>query len=221
MRFVELETHVAQEQEAEQNQEAVEEIELLRPQHATSADTWLTAGVRALMKSSGKLYHEVVLGVEGEPFEGGDPQIGWLTERFQLGDFDGNGVGDDEHGWAADGVRKKAWHRGEGTDATWSRSWRGGDVIGLAVDIGGGKMRFSLNGMWENGAEMSFDAAGQLLFPAVSAQGYFAMNVSQEAWRFLPPSDGYEEWGNGGALARPVTIECRPSEEAGIARAHT
>ena len=47
--------------------------------------------------------------------------------EFTRGDYMVNeiiqGVGDDQHGWAADGVRHKFWHDGE-MDVRWPREWR-------------------------------------------------------------------------------------------------
>eukprot|EP00928_Gymnodinium_smaydae_P027558 TRINITY_DN21282_c0_g1_i2.p1 TRINITY_DN21282_c0_g1~~TRINITY_DN21282_c0_g1_i2.p1 ORF type:complete len:345 (+),score=66.11 TRINITY_DN21282_c0_g1_i2:99-1037(+) len=132
----------------------------LRPQQVPPGlpeESWLTAGAPALARSSGKYYHEVVI---GRGMCSGEPQVGWLTEEFVPGPFDGDGVGDDACGWAADGVRCAAWHDGPAGDAPWPRRWRDGDVVGCAVDIDEGRMSFSLCGDWAAGLEMHFDARG-------------------------------------------------------------
>ena len=88
-------------------------LSALRPQEVpTSARTWLTSGARDLAKGQGKWYHEVLL--RGRFRE---PQIGWLSARFQEGERDGNGVGDDADGWAFDGERCKQWHAGHTSEA--------------------------------------------------------------------------------------------------------
>merc|ERR1712190_258371 len=106
--------------------------------------SWFTVGAKKLLRDSGRFYYEVKL-FSDMYF----PQLGWLNEEFQeeKGD-DNHGVGDDEYGWATDGLRHKFWHGGSQMDAAWPRTWKGGDVIGLAVDIDAGNMRFSLNGEW-------------------------------------------------------------------------
>jgi len=172
---------------------------------------WLTAGAKAQMRRSGRFYHEVRLGEDFEDFF--DPQLGWLTEHFTERDYDANGVGDDRHGWAADGVRGARWHDGP-TDARWPRAWRGGDIIGLAVDIEAGQMRFSLNGEWIPEAQMTFDAGGHSLFPAVSMKGRFAMHITRESWRFSPPDGLYNAWADSGVFTRPVQVSPPPPPSA-------
>lgn len=152
------------------------------------------------MKNSGRFYHEVCL---GEGIDNGDPQIGWLTEHFSVGEFDGSGVGDDVHGWAVDGVRHNVWHCGPKAVTYWQRDWREGDVLGCAVDIDAGQMAFAVNGQWLNDARMSFDSAGSSLFPAISARGDFTMHVAETTWHFIPPADDYRGWADDGDFSRP------------------
>jgi len=184
--------------------EPVEPLVLMRPQYVPTKNVWLTVGFKQLMRSSGKLYHEVVLGTDFY-----DPQLGWVTEDFKEGPFDGCGVGDDEFSWAADGQRHRKWHKGEDAEALWPRDWRAGDVIGFAVDIEGGCMRFSINGEWVDSAEIMFDALGLSLFPALSMGGFFKIVVHNSAWSFAPPSLDYVAWGVTGVIERPVPAPFR------------
>jgi len=132
------------------------------------------------------------------------PQIGWLTPEYEERDADGNGVGDDVHGWATDGVRHKRWHNGP-AEAAWPRSWQGGDVIGLAIDIEDGQMYFSLNGEWVPGAQMTFKAEeNSSFFPALSMTGRFVMHIPRGSWKFAPPDEDYQAWAESGSFARPL-----------------
>lgn len=178
------------------------ELETLRPRDVPSMMTWLTAGLPSLKRATGRLYYEVLL--QDDPADA-DPQLGWLSEEFQLGELDMNGVGDDAHGWAADGVRHAAWHGGQNSPVEWPQAWEEDDVVGCAVDFEVGQMRFSLNGEWCNSAAMSFDVAGRAMYPAVSFRGDFSLQILEEDWRFQPPEAGYEAWAKeGGSFARPA-----------------
>ena len=72
-----------------------------------SIGLWLTAGAKDAARSSGKFYHEVQLFTDT-----GCPQFGWLSTGFEEGPHDGDGVGDDEHGYAFDGDRLLNWKAG-------------------------------------------------------------------------------------------------------------
>eukprot|EP00418_Pyrodinium_bahamense_P044433 CAMPEP_0179209750 /NCGR_PEP_ID=MMETSP0796-20121207/104610_1 /TAXON_ID=73915 /ORGANISM="Pyrodinium bahamense, Strain pbaha01" /LENGTH=709 /DNA_ID=CAMNT_0020914709 /DNA_START=46 /DNA_END=2175 /DNA_ORIENTATION=+ len=175
------------------------EVRPLRPLSVPGVTEWLTCGAKGLMRAGGKLYHEVALAAQG-----GDPQVGYLSQGFAEGDFNGDGVGDDQHGWAADGWRHKRWHAGA-EDAEWPRDWCVGDVIGCAVDMDLGIMQFSLNGEWVPSAQMMFNPDGLSLFPAVSMKGLFRMNVPRGTWQFAPPNYMYQAWATAGNFTRPVT----------------
>lgn len=155
------------------------------------------------MRDSGKFYHEVQLSDHFKMED--DPQLGWLSEDFQEGDWNDEGVGDDENGWAVNGCRKLLYHAGgKPSKSKWPRRWRRNDIIGLAVDIDAGEMTFSLNGEWVETASTNFDAAGKKIFPAVSLSGYFRMNLVRDSWLFPPPSEDYEEWADTGNFTRPT-----------------
>merc|ERR1712150_24493 len=172
-----------------QDKGVLSKLQPIRPQSIPDRKTWLTAGAKGLLKGNGRFYHEVWL---GDDFRG--PQLGWLTEQFVEGDYTGEGVGDDEHGWAADGQRHMRWHCGGTPGVRWPRDWCSGDVIGCALDIEVGIMKFSLAGEWVENAEMRFSTGGHSYFPAVSIEGLFEMHIPRETWQFAPPDDGYEAW---------------------------
>jgi hypothetical protein len=182
-------------------QDTGSDLKTLRPNcFVPASDNWLTAGAKHLRKRRGKLYHEVVL---LSPMTHADPQLGWLTTDYPEGVADSKGVGDDANGWAADGVRHKAWHAG-GAEAKWPQEWREGDVIGLAIDFAAGKMQFSLNGSWQDIPEMQFALNGSVsVFPAVSMKGRFVMNIPKATWKYEPPGPAYKPWASSGTFTRP------------------
>eukprot|EP00930_Biecheleria_cincta_P057721 TRINITY_DN43604_c0_g1_i1.p1 TRINITY_DN43604_c0_g1~~TRINITY_DN43604_c0_g1_i1.p1 ORF type:complete len:880 (-),score=115.55 TRINITY_DN43604_c0_g1_i1:142-2661(-) len=175
------------------------ELKPLRPQRAPEMGIWFTAGIKSLVKNSGKFYYELKLGVDSDASW---PQVGWVTEQFTESERKSDhGVGDDEHGWAVDGLRQKFWHGGSDIEDPWPKKWKACDVIGLAVDMDAGHMSFSLNGDWIK--ERGFDLAGHSLFPAVSTKCFYTMHISQDSWKYAPPDAGYTAWGDTGVLTRP------------------
>lgn len=156
----------------------------LRPVKWPDAATWASVGVPELAKSSGRYYYELELGDEI-----GDPQIGWATTGFIAAENGrgGEGVGDDEHSWAADGVRNLSWHGGQEQKALWSTLWAAGDIVGCAIDTDVGAMRFSCNGVWCEAAGLRFETRGHAFFPAASLRGQFSFRLAATSWRFGPP----------------------------------
>jgi len=177
------------------------ELKPIRPQHAPDFGTWFTCGIKDVMQSSGRFYHEVKLGFDGPE---GYPQLGWLSEEFTETDGQENkGVGDDEHGWATDGVRHRFWH-GDYKDVPWPKAWKGGDIIGLAIDMEAGRMCFSLNGEWIESVGQEFELGGRSLYPALSMGGFFTIHISSDTWKYAPPSEDYSAWSSSaGLLTRP------------------
>jgi len=150
---------------------------------AQNLELWLTIGAPELQRDRGKFYYEVKLGSGTD-----EPQIGWATLDFaESEDWTGSGVGDDEHSWAADGMRKRLWHNGDADSVEWSATWHDGDIVGCAVDIDAGIMRFAINGMWEQAANIKFDPKGHPIFPALSMQGDFAFCFDSQTFEFKPP----------------------------------
>ena len=88
---------------------------------------WFTGGVPQFARTRGKFYHEIQLLSDFETL-----QLGWLSTDF-LGETEGNGVGDDSHGWAFDGHRCCWWHNGSEPLAL--SPWKVNDVLGFAIDF--------------------------------------------------------------------------------------
>mmetsp|Transcript_112449 Transcript_112449/g.204494 ORF Transcript_112449/g.204494 Transcript_112449/m.204494 type:complete len:303 (+) Transcript_112449:46-954(+) len=177
-------------------------LRCLRPQETPNdIEKWLTTGAKHLARSSGKYYYEVKL-LEGRIKMSG-PQFGWLSTEFQEGPYDGIGVGDDIHGWATDGARHKVHHNGS-REAAWPRTWQDFDIIGLAIDIEGRQMEFSLNGDWVPSLRMTFNAERNTSFyPALSMGGPFVMHIPRASWKFAPPDSFFKAWADSGSYARP------------------
>jgi hypothetical protein len=85
----------------------------------------LLSGVRL---TQGKWYCEVTILRPGKC-----PQIGWADAHFRGNESNGIGAGDDASSWSCDGVRKKVWSAGQGR--AFGVGWKGGDVIGMAIDV--------------------------------------------------------------------------------------
>ena len=119
-------------------------------------------------------------------------QLGWISDGFARSDkpSDGDGVGDDLHSWAGDGLRQQRWHGGEldGFDAAWAT----GDVVGVAVDLDAGRLHFAVNGAWAGAFDgIAVPASG--LAPALSGSGGFAatLNLGNATMAFGPPDESY------------------------------
>eukprot|EP00931_Biecheleriopsis_adriatica_P050784 TRINITY_DN29429_c0_g1_i1.p1 TRINITY_DN29429_c0_g1~~TRINITY_DN29429_c0_g1_i1.p1 ORF type:complete len:565 (+),score=63.03 TRINITY_DN29429_c0_g1_i1:395-2089(+) len=178
-------------------------FKLLRPRQLDETldrSTWLTVGANGLMKQNGKFYHEVVLA------DRPDVYIGWATCDFVKNQDHANskGVGQDEHSWAADGIRQKTWHNNKGKDASWPRRWEAGDVIGCAIDTDAALMMFSLNGKWVTTSGLRFAACGKAVFLAVTVQGAVEIHVLRTTWKHSPPGEGYLPWADSGDFSFPA-----------------
>eukprot|EP00927_Polykrikos_kofoidii_P079261 TRINITY_DN76047_c0_g1_i1.p1 TRINITY_DN76047_c0_g1~~TRINITY_DN76047_c0_g1_i1.p1 ORF type:complete len:1071 (+),score=209.88 TRINITY_DN76047_c0_g1_i1:183-3215(+) len=186
-------------------------LRALRPSKVPDVCIWLTAGAKEFRRTTGRFYHEVPL---DEDFFDPAPQLGWLTDGFEEREgCDGNGVGDDAHGLAADGIRHKSWRDGP-HEASWPRNWRGGDVVGFAIDLDAGVACFSLNGEWVSSAQMKFEANGRSFFPAMSLKGRFSMSIPRHTWRYEPPPEGnHQAWCDTGVFIRPLPLPPPPVED--------
>jgi len=167
-------------------------LQPLRPcnydeQLASDKDVWLTFGTPSLQQKSGRFYYELLLGSGLD-----EPQVGWATDAFEEApDWTGDGAGDDQHSWAADGLRQKYWHCGEPVDMPWPQGWQEGSVIGCAVDIDNGILSFAVDGHWQADAERSAEFAGRSLFPAVSLSGQFTLHLDPDSFVYGPPDSSY------------------------------
>jgi len=104
---------------------------------ATCSDGFPTVGLKDIpLLTSGKYYYEVTVVVDRAV------QLGWVREDANI-DGTGNGVGDDEFGFAFDGNREMTWPDKKTIP---NSRWQAGDVIGCAIDIDSRRMSFFING---------------------------------------------------------------------------
>lgn len=183
-------------------------LRCLRPTAPAARDAWVTIGVPSLARACGKWYFEVRLG-DGIV----RPQIGWASVDFQEGPESDVGVGDDEHSWSADGQSGQRCHGGgAGREAVlWPEKWRKGGIVGCAIDLEQGAIRFSYNGQWHEAAEFQIQATGTSFYPAVSAAGMFKFILTSSCFRCSPPDGSYEALlpaSSDGEYNRPSSLEC-------------
>ena len=113
-----------------------------------------------LQQTSGKFYYEC------KTHTGGYMQLGWAGKNFNADVNKGKGAGDDAHSWAYDGYRCLKWH--DNKKEKYGQKWNAGDVIGIAVDIEGAKISFTLNGV---DMETAFDGVnfkGDAVYPCIT-----------------------------------------------------
>lgn len=128
-----------------------------------------TAGAPDIRATSGVLYYEIAV----EASEG-IPQFGFALDCFERQDgYTGEGVGDDNTSWGADGVRNLLWHGAETTP--WQSSWAVGDVVGFAANIDKGAIAVSKNGSWSadcQGLIFKDDKIKEGVYPCLTGSGY-------------------------------------------------
>ena len=110
----------------------------------------------------GKGYYEVEILVLDECPEFGFAMLGFERVRSYTSD----GVDDDEHLWAVDGVREVKFHEGK---VPYECTWKEGDVVGLACDLERGQVLVSVNGSFAPPNGLAFE-----LPPAAVWRGLFA-----------------------------------------------
>jgi hypothetical protein len=154
-----------------------------------------TFGCGDIPIAMGKIFYEV----EIEEFSGEMGQIGWADVGFdttiEIGDGgDGMaeifGVGDCNHSWGVDGVRKLACHGENAKTTEFGGRWKKGDVLGLAADCGAKTISFGLNGVWDGKMGVAFKNIrfNGGLYPALSAaSGVFKCNLGGVEFKFGPP----------------------------------
>jgi len=161
-------------------------LEMIRPVEISDMHEWITIGAPSLQQNVGKYYYEVYVGYDFKK-----PQVGWLSTDFEKSSASKLGVGDDEHGWAADGKRNRKWHKG-GETTRWPKRWAAGGTVGCAIDIGKGQIRFSYNGEWNPLADLLIDGkTSTCYYPAVSASGHFAFRFAKSSFKHDPPDHTY------------------------------
>ncbi|CAJ1437509.1 unnamed protein product [Effrenium voratum] len=181
---------------------------LLRGMSEDPMENWITVGFPNLAQRKGRYFFEVVLYTTCS-----SPQVGLLCSDFvsapRSASFLG-GVGDDEHGWAADGQHAILWHNGERLPFSdlWPSS--GGNltadvVVGVAVDLDKRQIWFSTNGEWHDQPDFSEKQLrkGLTMYPALSVKGRAGFNFGPEFKHEAPKN--YGRWPGGDGLIR---VDC-------------
>ncbi|ORZ37805.1 hypothetical protein BCR44DRAFT_73254 [Catenaria anguillulae PL171] len=132
---------------------------------------WAFESVRAThgAASGGKWMYEVEL-LTAELL-----QLGWASALCHYDMPCGRGIGDDDHSYAYDGDRRRAWHgliaHAEGIP--YGQAWKVGDVIGCCLDLDAGNIEYFHNGVSMGVAFRNINM-GEVWYPALSlsaAQG--------------------------------------------------
>ncbi|CAJ1331218.1 unnamed protein product [Effrenium voratum] len=169
--------------------------QVLRGESEDPAREWITVGYPTLAhRGQGRFAYEVELY--------GDlccPQVGLLSEHFavSLGKRCPTGVGDDEHGWALDGLHGETWAGGQSScwqGARLAESNGGKQIVGVAVDLAEGKMWFGVNGQWSQEAAVLPKLPERIaVYPALTFKGRGAFVFQQLS--FPPPiALGFTHW---------------------------
>lgn len=82
---------------------------------------------------------------EAELITAGVMQIGLATKQSRFLNYEGFGIGDDDHSLAYDGCRQLIWQNAKSGHTKLNR-WKEGDIVGCLIDLQQFEVRFSLNG---------------------------------------------------------------------------
>ncbi|CAE8659549.1 unnamed protein product [Polarella glacialis] len=171
--------------------------QLLRGMCADCTAEWVTTGFPDLAQKKGRFFFEVHL-LKGCA----SPQAGLLSSKFvkapRTQGFAVGGVGDDEHGWAADGQHAMLWHAGN--KIPWNKCWESSSdkklsedvVLGIAVDIDARRIWFASNGTWDEKPAFAEDSIpfGEALYPAFSVHGRASFHFGPDFKYEAPSIDG-------------------------------
>ena len=157
------------------------------PPSATLIAGFGTIGVRVALAPV-KAFYEIELITIG-----GAPQLGWASPSFVVGASAplGEGVGDDDASWGADGARKLLWHAGS---ESWEEQWATGDVIGFGSDLTTGTIWFGKNGIWK---AIFSDVRPESLYPALSGNGLVCCIRLGAECMLSPPDEGFVPYPQG------------------------
>jgi hypothetical protein len=158
------------------------------PPSATLIAGFGTIGVRVALAPV-KAFYEIELITIG-----GAPQLGWASPSFVVGASAplGEGVGDDDASWGADGARKLLWH-GRNHES-WEEQWAAGDVIGLGSDLTTGTIWFGKNGVWK---AIFSDVRADSLYPALTGNGLACCIRLGAECMLSPPDEGFVPYPQG------------------------
>ena len=159
------------------------------PSTATLIAGWSTVGVRVADDAAPvKAFYEIELIAIGDA-----PQLGWASPSFVVGASapSGEGVGDDDASWGADGARKLLWHAGR---ESWEEQWAAGDVIGFGSDLITGTLWFGKNGVWK---AIFSDVCADSLYPALTGNGLVCCIRLGAECTLSPPDEGFVPYPDG------------------------
>ena len=140
-----------------------------------SLGTFYTWTCPSVAKSSGKWYYEITL-LDLDQMTA--PQFGFAIKgKFNPSDTT-MGVGDDRYSWGFDGMRKKVWHAGAGTNIRFASEhiWKIGGSIQLFLDLDVKQFRFGMKSdgggaMHTTRIQMRTIRNGDLVMPAITSNG--------------------------------------------------
>eukprot|EP01035_Chromulina_nebulosa_P018786 gene18786-24553_t len=111
-------------------------------------------------------------------------QIGWASSQFRCDPLCGQGVGDNYHSWAFDGLRSKKWNV---SCESYGKRWKVGDVVGTLLDMDLLEIRFYVNG---EDLGPAYDKCSQYdMYPAISLNVRQTIRVNFGSYRFMYPPD--------------------------------
>ena len=144
--------------------------------------------------AGGKYYYEIEVLTMGLA-----PQFGWATEGFErVGGCSGKRVGDDTCSWSFDGHRIMKWNGGK---QPFGKVWVAGDVLGLAIDLVGKTVSFSVKGDYREPCGAAFsniDIPAGWIMPALSSQtGTYRINFGDRPFLHTPPDESYQSVASG------------------------
>ena len=142
----------------------------------------------------GKYYYEIEVLTMGNT-----PQFGWATKGFErMEGFSGCGVGDDTCSWGFDGDRIMKWNS---DGQPFGKVWIAGDVLGLAIDLVGKSVSFSVNGDYREPCGVAFSniaiPAGWIMPALTSHTGTYRVNFGDRPFIYLPPDESYQSVASG------------------------
>ena len=124
-------------------------------------------------------------------------QIGWATPKFAYCNLNSDtGVGDCEQSYGFDPFQGYKYHGGRGKSwgSMFKDNWNE-RVVGVAVDLELGEVRFSMNGMWNYPMGLAFkDLPPDIkLFPALSGcDATMSVNFGERAFTYGPPDPSFD-----------------------------
>lgn len=160
---------------------------------AIDFETWSTVMLKQVILAAGCWYYEIKF----EHIANGEyTQIGWASQGFECRSYV-DGVGDDEHSWAFDIVRRSIWHNG--VETPWGERLDEGDTLCCVADLENNTISFGYNGSFLAPFGIAFDIPqGLVLRPAITAgkDMRLTLNTGFDKIEYSPPHNALpiSEW---------------------------